>query len=127
MYNANGAVTWEYDPDVLKWRWKKLVYNAAFSSIAALTGLDTGAMRMSRFVVEDLVRPAMLEIMAVAKAAGVRLPEDIHETFIRIDPAEKRYLPSMGVDVKKVSSVFLFRKVMQSSHIIALVDGLLMA
>jgi 2-dehydropantoate 2-reductase len=102
MYNASGAVTWEYDADVPHWRWKKLVYNAAFSSVAALTGLDTGSMRMSRFAIEDLVRPAMLEIMAIAKAAGTELPEDIHEVFIRIDPAEKRYLPSMGVDASKV-------------------------
>jgi ketopantoate reductase len=57
---------------------------------------------MSRFAIEDLVRPAMLEIMAIAKAAGTELPEDIHEVFIRIDPAEKRYLPSMGVDASKV-------------------------
>jgi 2-dehydropantoate 2-reductase len=101
LYNACNAVTWEYDPDVRTWRWKKLVYNAAFSSVAALTGLDTGAMRMSNFIIQELVRPAMLEIVAIAKAAGVMLPEGIHEVFIKIDPAEKRYLPSMGVDAKK--------------------------
>jgi ketopantoate reductase len=43
----------------------------------------------------------MLEIMAIARAAGAVLEEDVHEMFIRIDDADKAYLPSMGQDVMR--------------------------
>jgi 2-dehydropantoate 2-reductase len=101
LYNASGRVRWEYDADVLSTRWRKLVYNASFNSIAAILQMDTGRMRMSHFIIKDLIRPAMLEIMAIARAAGAVLEEDVHEMFIRIDDADKAYLPSMGQDVMR--------------------------
>jgi ketopantoate reductase len=60
-------------------------------------------MRMSQHVVDDLVKPIMLEIVATAKAAGVALPDDVVDKQIRLDPADEGdFLPSMGQDAVKV-------------------------
>jgi ketopantoate reductase len=64
-------------------------------------------MRMSQHVVDDLVKPIMLEIIATAKAAGVELPDDVVDKQIRLDPADEGdFLPSMGQDAVKVCSLF---------------------
>jgi ketopantoate reductase len=44
----------------------------------------------------------MLEIKAVAKAAGIDLPEGIEQKVIRIDPTDTAFVPSMGQDAAKV-------------------------
>jgi ketopantoate reductase len=59
-------------------------------------------MRMSRHIIDDLILPIMLEIIATAKAAGVDLPEGIEMLQIRLDPPEEDFLPSMGQDAAKV-------------------------
>ena len=101
-YNACGKVNWEYDEDVPFTRWRKLVYNSSFNSVAAVTGMDTARMRMSEFVIDELVLPIMLEIKAAAKAAGINLPDGIEQKIIRIDPTDTAFVPSMGQDAVKV-------------------------
>jgi len=101
-YNACGKVDWEYDEDVPFTRWRKLVYNSSFNSVAAVIGMDTARMRMSEFVIDDLILPIMLEIKAAAKAAGINLPDDIEQKLIRIDPTDTAFIPSMGQDAAKV-------------------------
>ncbi|KXT06611.1 hypothetical protein AC578_8568 [Pseudocercospora eumusae] len=101
LYMACGKVQWEYDDDVTFTRWRKLVYNSSFNSIAAVLGMDTARMRMSEIVIDDLIRPAMLEIIAIAKAAGVDLPKGIDDTLIRCDPTDTAFVPSMGQDALK--------------------------
>ena len=94
---------WSLDPDVTFTRWRKLLYNASYNSVSALLGMDVVRMRMSQTIIDDLVRPIMVEIAAIAKAAaGVHLPEDLFETLIRVDPIDTAFVPSMGQDVAKV-------------------------
>lgn len=88
----------EYNDDVKYTRWRKLVYNATLNPVCALTECDVG--RLELFGGMDLVRKAMREVLAVAKADGVELPESIMEFMIRSDDGVY-YLPSMLVDVKK--------------------------
>ena len=57
---------------------------------------------MSKFVIDDLVRPAMLEIIATAKAAGIELPDGIDQFMILLDPTDEFFMPSMGQDAVKV-------------------------
>lgn len=102
-YNTCGKVDWQFDDNVLFTRWRKLVYNSSFNSIAALLGMDTARMRMSEHVIDDLVLPIMLEIKATAKAAGIDLPEGLEQDIIRIDPTDTAFVPSMGQDAAKVS------------------------
>ena len=103
MYNTCGVVDWQYGSDVAFTRWRKLVYNSSFNSVSAILQMDVARMRMSRFVIDELVRPAMLEIVATAKAAGILLPEGIDSTMILLDPPDEHFMPSMGQDAVKVS------------------------
>ena len=102
MYNACGKVNWEYDDNVLFTRWRKLLYNASFNSVAAILHVGVLRMRMARHIIDDLIRPAMLEIRAVAKASGIDLPEGLEDFLIRLDPTDEEFVPSMGQDAMKV-------------------------
>jgi ketopantoate reductase len=67
--------------------------------------MDTARMRMSEFVIDELVLPIMLEIEAAAKAAGIELPVGIEQKIIRVDPTDTAFVPSMGQDAAKVCSL----------------------
>lgn len=101
IYSAGGKTNCQFVADVPFSRWRKLIYNACLNSICALTGLDTGRIRLADDAVSGLVRPAMEEIRAAAKAAGVELTEDIVDTMIEIDPLTMYLPPSMLGDVRK--------------------------
>ena len=91
--------TCTYDADVKYARWRKLVYNSTLNSICTLTGVDSGRLDLFGGV-DELVRPAMREILAIAKSDGVHLPESTMEDMIRAD--DGAYCsPSMLVDVQK--------------------------
>lgn len=86
-------------PDIVWSRWRKLVWNGTFNTLCALTGLDCSRIRY--FGGENLLRPAMEELNAIAKADGYVLPDDIIETMIEIEPLDVFCRPSMLVDVDK--------------------------
>lgn len=108
IYAASGKVTCTYDADILFVRWRKLMYNAVWNPICALTDQDTGRFRL--FTDESdplnqidlLLRPAMNEIRAAAKAAAnVELPESLVEGFINAEPIDAFCTPSMCQDRRK--------------------------
>lgn len=102
IYGAGGKTQCVYEEDVDYQRWRKLVYNATLNPICAITGLDTGRIRLADGGVEGLVRPAMEEVVAAARAAGVVLAANVVDTMIGIDPLEIYLEPSMLADVRKV-------------------------
>ena len=102
MYDA-GASTCEYIEDVIFSRWRKLVFNASWNPVCAITGLDVDRLRHTPRAIQGLVRPAMEEICAIAKAAGVNLPEDIVEWGLDAPPIDLYTKPSMQADMEKVS------------------------
>jgi ketopantoate reductase len=94
---------------VLHDRWKKLVYNACLNPICAITGLDSGRIRLAGGAVDGLVKPAMREIIAAARAAaGVELDEGLVQWTIDIDPLESYLKPSMQQDLEKVCILFFW-------------------
>ncbi|KAF2711401.1 2-dehydropantoate 2-reductase [Pleomassaria siparia CBS 279.74] len=101
IYGAGGKTDCKYSPDVSHDRWRKLVYNACLNPICAITGLDTGRIRLADGAVEGLVKPAMREIVVAAKAVGVELAKDVMETMIEVDPLDLYLSPSMLADVRK--------------------------
>ncbi|EHY60615.1 hypothetical protein ABEF92_001992 [Exophiala dermatitidis] len=111
IYSASGKVQCSYDANVLFVRWRKLMYNAVWNPICALTDQDTGRFRLFSGPDDDtdphsqlnlLVRPAMNEIRAAAKAAAdVDLPESLVETIITCDPIDIFCAPSMLQDRRK--------------------------
>ena len=105
IYKASGRSICGYAYDVPFSRWRKLIYNACLNSICALTGLDTGRIRLADDTVDTIVRPAMEEIRMAAYASGVFLPEDICDSMINMDPLTMYLPPSMLGDVRKVSFI----------------------
>ncbi|KAL4736983.1 ketopantoate reductase PanE/ApbA C terminal-domain-containing protein [Aspergillus similis] len=102
VYNPNNKLETIYDPDVKRARWRKLIYNASYNPVAAILKLDTPRIRMSRHIIDDLIRPIMHEIMAAAEACGVSgFPEDLPEIVIRGDPIDTEFKPSMAQDAEK--------------------------
>lgn len=101
IYNGCGKLNITYNPDTHYTRWRKLVYNASFNSTAAVLRIDTARMRMSEHMIDDLIRPIMLEIMAAARANGVELPPELPDVLIRCDPTDTAFKPSMCQDIEK--------------------------
>ncbi|KAL1639892.1 hypothetical protein SLS58_007479 [Diplodia intermedia] len=101
IYGAGGKTECDFIDNVGYSRWRKLVYNACLNSICAITGLDTGRIRLADCGIDYLVRPAMEEIRAAAKAAGHDLPADVADTMINIDPLTMYLPPSMLNDLRK--------------------------
>lgn len=89
----------KYDENVKYIRWRKLVYNAAINTTCAITNVDAGRLDLFGGM-EKVVRPAMKEVLAIAKADGVELPEDIIDFMIESDDGEY-YPPSMLIDIRK--------------------------
>lgn len=105
IYSAGGKTQCDFVPDVAFSRWRKLVYNACLNSTCAITGLDTGRLRIAGNPIKNLVRPAMEEIRLAANASGVPLPDGVAEKMMSIlEPITDYFAPSMLVDVRKVSS-----------------------
>ncbi len=102
LYAASGKVTCTYDENVDFVRWRKLVYNACYNSACAITHMDTARMRILKYPIDDVVRPLMVEIVAIAKAAGHMFPESIVESMIHVDPEDTYFKPSMQQDIEKV-------------------------
>ncbi|KAI1122569.1 putative 2-dehydropantoate 2-reductase [Nemania abortiva] len=101
IYNATNKLDVTFDADVKYVRWRKLVYNSSYNSVAAVLRMDTARMRMSQHVIDDLIRPIMLEIVAAARANGVHLPDDVPDMVIRADPTDTAFKPSMCQDAEK--------------------------
>ncbi|KAF1963661.1 2-dehydropantoate 2-reductase [Byssothecium circinans] len=102
IYGKGGKTECVLSKDVLHDRWRKLVYNACLNPICAVTGLDTGRIRLAEGAVEGLVKPAMREIVEAAKrSAGVTLAEDVVDYMIEVDKLELYLSPSMLADVRK--------------------------
>jgi ketopantoate reductase len=69
--------------------------------------MDTSRLRYAKYAIEELVRPAMEEIRATAKAKGFEIPADAVQETIDIDPIEVFLKPSMMTDVEKVRYLLL--------------------
>lgn len=99
LYRAGGA-SCLLTNDITCMRWKKLVWNASFNSVCAMTGLDSGAI-MDAGGVETIIRPVMDEIVTIATASGCTLPDGIQQRTIDSMPREINFRPSMLVDVDR--------------------------
>lgn len=99
MYRLGGAESHVPD-DITYHRWRKLVWNASFNSVCALTHLDSGTIHYTG-AAESLIIPAMDDVVAIAKAAGYELPTDIQEKMMTLTPKDAYLKPSMQVDAMK--------------------------
>jgi 2-dehydropantoate 2-reductase len=96
IYNLGGARC-TVTEDIEYHRWQKLVWNASFGPVCALSGLDSADIHDAGCR-DTLLIPVMNELVSLAAAAGYVLPETIiHDTLHDI-PKESRFKPSMLVD-----------------------------
>lgn len=102
---SNEKNNCSYFADAKWYRYRKLVYNASLNTVCALTGLDTGRLEFSGGL-ESVSIPAMREVISVAKADGVELPEDVINLVVHSDDGDW-FEPSMRVDVKKGNPIEL--------------------
>jgi len=104
IYAACGKVDCKFDEDVKLTRWRKLVYNSSYNSVSAVLQMDVTRMRLYEHPIDELVKPIMLEIVAIAAALGIRIPEGTVASYIAIDSLDSWFMPSMGQDAIKVGS-----------------------
>ena len=89
-------VKYTYNSDVKFSRWRKLLYNASFNIVATILYIDVLHIRASKYIVDNLIRPLMLEIIATAAAKEVMLPLEEVERIITVDLYSSFFLPSMA-------------------------------
>jgi 2-dehydropantoate 2-reductase len=80
---AGAGVKAEISDNVMGALWAKLIVNSAYNALSAITRLPYGRLVQNTGVpaiMEDVVD----ECLAVARAAGVHVPGDMHETVRRI-------------------------------------------
>ncbi len=82
------AGSWEVSPsrDIVRDQWHKLLWNAGFNAICAVTGATAGEA-LATPESERLVREAMHEVVAVAAAHGVTLTDADVDEMAAPDPA----------------------------------------
>jgi 2-dehydropantoate 2-reductase len=96
MFNAS-RVKCEVVDDLRWGRWQKLTWNIPFSGLGAALDLTTDRLigtNEGRRLVADLIR----EVIAVARADGAELSDDLVETQIKITVPVGRYRSSMQID-----------------------------
>ena len=101
LYNASGKAKCEFVEDVAFGRWKKLVNNASFNTLCAITGLDTTTIRLAETPVIELLLPLQQEVKNIARAAGVKLPLDLEEQLCTVKPPYSWFRPSTQQDIEK--------------------------
>lgn len=102
---TNGRNQPVYISNEKEYRYSKLIYNATMNTCCALAGVDTGRLELAGSL-DAVTIPAMREVVAIAKADGVDLPDDAVNKAIHSDDGDW-FEPSMLVDVKKGNPIEL--------------------
>ena len=80
--------------------WTKLVMNCAYNAISALSGARYGQM-VAMPEVRSVMAAAVKEVVQVAKAKGVRLPDDTVESAMKLADAMPQTTSSTAQDLAK--------------------------
>lgn len=98
--HALVAPSWDVtlSADIVHDQWHKLLWNAGFNAICAVTGATAG-QALATPASEALVRGAMWEVVAVAAAHGVSLGADDVEQMAAPNDALRDYHPSTARDL----------------------------
>lgn len=83
--------------DLAAARWQKLVWNVPYNGLSVLLGASTAEL-MAQPDSRALVAALMDEVIAAARAAGARLPEDYTQKLMAYTERMPAYLPSMYHD-----------------------------
>lgn len=95
--------------------WRKTIYNLAFSATAALLNQSTSDITRNPDAV-DLASAIINEALCVAKADGVKLPDDLNQGVCTYLATSRNHQPSLAVDLQRgnVTEVdFLYGRVVE--------------
>lgn len=95
---CNAGIKTDINPDIHFVVWKKLIINIGINAITALTGTKNAAV-CDQPPQGPMVQAAVKEACDVAKACGIRLPEDILDAVYIAARATGPNRSSMGQDV----------------------------
>jgi 2-dehydropantoate 2-reductase len=96
---ARAGVTAEIPPDIQVAMWEKFLFIASFSGVGAVTRAPAGVLR-SLAETRQMLGQAMHEVLAVARAREIALPEEaISKTMTLIDSLPPGGTASMQRDV----------------------------
>jgi 2-dehydropantoate 2-reductase len=98
--HALVARGWEVDlaEDIVFDQWKKLLWNAGFNALCAITGATAGEA-LALPASAETVRAAMREVVAVAARHGIALGEEDLAEMSAPNPALAGYRPSTARDL----------------------------
>jgi 2-dehydropantoate 2-reductase len=88
----------ELSQDILKDRWKKLIWNAAFNPISVLSGGYNTSEILKNYATKNLAINVMNEVLLLSKLDGVLIEEDVIEKNISMTEKMKPYKTSMLLD-----------------------------
>jgi 2-dehydropantoate 2-reductase len=98
---ATAGVPVVISPDVMAELWSKLMVNCAYNAISGLSQLPYGRMAALP-AVHEVMQTVVREVVAVAHAAGVRMPLDAAMAAMeRIAPAMPAQLSSTAQDMAR--------------------------
>ena len=80
---AAAGVPVEISDNVAGALWAKLIVNSAYNALSAITQLPYGRL-VANDGIPEIMRDVVDECLAVARASGVKVPADMHETVRRI-------------------------------------------
>jgi 2-dehydropantoate 2-reductase len=80
---AGAGIQVEISDNVTGALWAKLIVNSAYNALSAITQLPYGRLVQGAGV-PDVMRDVVDECLAVAQAAGVKVPGDMHQAVRRI-------------------------------------------
>ncbi len=93
----NSGVHCTISHDVIRERWKKLLWNASFNTISVLTGADTKSILDNKYTAE-LVLKIMKEVQTVATVSGHDIESSVLQKYIDDTRKMKPYRTSMLLD-----------------------------
>jgi 2-dehydropantoate 2-reductase len=97
---ASAGLRVKMSEDIAVDLWTKLIMNCAYNAICALSGARYGQM-VAMPEVRDLMRETVDEVLQVAHAKGVRLPENIMDSVIKLADSMPQTMSSTAQDIAK--------------------------
>ncbi|KAI8972648.1 2-dehydropantoate 2-reductase [Pilobolus umbonatus] len=99
-----GNVDVQEVDDVERVRWQKLFWNAAFSPVCAITGMNTSELLRNEKAMTT-VKSVMSEVIHAANAAGYKFneKEQINHMIEKTEATALNYKPSMQLDKERGS------------------------
>jgi len=97
---TGAGIAVKISADIAAELWSKLVMNCAYNAISALSRAPYGRM-VALPEIREIMRQTVDEVVQVARAKGIRLPDDMMEAAFRLADAMPATLSSTAQDILK--------------------------